>query len=97
MARRLQQTLADYLVIAISPALIMLLVGSLVFFLLRVFYQGSFPERLMVVQISGKRKARQDGTPVLRDAGKRSRSPNAPVFHESGDSPSVQEPCRSCS
>jgi hypothetical protein len=46
MARRLQQTLADYLVIAISPALIMLLVGSLMFFLLRVFYQGEFQERL---------------------------------------------------
>lgn len=46
MARRLQQTLADYIVIAISPALIMLLVGSLMFFLLRVFYQGDFQERL---------------------------------------------------
>lgn len=46
MPRRLHQTLADYVVIAISPALIMLLVGSLVFFLLRVFYQGEFPERL---------------------------------------------------
>ena len=46
MARRLHQTLADYLVIAISPALIMTLVGSLVFFLLEVFYQGEFPERL---------------------------------------------------
>jgi hypothetical protein len=44
--RRLQQTLADYIVIAISPALIMLLVGSLLFFLLRVFYQGEFQERL---------------------------------------------------
>jgi hypothetical protein len=46
MPRRLHQTLADYVVIAISPALIMLLVGSLVFFLLRVFYQGEFPARL---------------------------------------------------
>lgn len=46
MARRLHQTLADYVVIAISPALIMALVGSLVFFLLGVFYQGAFPERL---------------------------------------------------
>ena len=44
--RRLHQTLADYVVIAISPALIMLLVGSLLFFLLRVFYQGEFQERL---------------------------------------------------
>ena len=32
MPRRLHQTLADYVVIAISPALIMLLVGSLMFF-----------------------------------------------------------------
>jgi hypothetical protein len=46
MPRRLHQTLADYVVIAISPALIMLLVGSLVYFLLAVFYQGSFQERL---------------------------------------------------
>ena len=44
--RRLHQTLADYVVIAISPALIMALVGSLVFFLLRVFYQGQFQARL---------------------------------------------------
>ncbi len=46
MARRLHQTLADYVVIAISPALIMALVGSLVFFLLGVFYQGEFQARL---------------------------------------------------
>jgi hypothetical protein len=38
--------MADYVVIAISPALIMALVGSLVFFLLRVFYQGDFQVRL---------------------------------------------------
>ncbi len=46
MAKRLHQTLADYVVIAISPALIMALVGSLVFFLLEVFYQGQFVGRL---------------------------------------------------
>ncbi|MEX0678456.1 MAG: DUF4129 domain-containing protein [Pirellulales bacterium] len=46
MARRLHQTLADYVVIAISPALIMALVGSLVYFLLAVFYQGQYQERL---------------------------------------------------
>ena len=46
MARRLHQTLADYVVLAISPALIMTLVGSLVFFLLAVFYQGEFELRL---------------------------------------------------
>ena len=44
--RRLHQTMADYVVIAISPALIMTLVGSLVFFLLNVFYQGQFAGRL---------------------------------------------------
>lgn len=46
MARRLQQTAHDYVVIALSPALIMTLVGSLVFFLITVFYQGAFPARL---------------------------------------------------
>ncbi|MGD9721148.1 MAG: DUF4129 domain-containing protein [Pirellulales bacterium] len=46
MAKRLHQTMADYVVIAISPALIMLLVGSLVFFLIAVFYQGEYPARL---------------------------------------------------
>ena len=35
-----RKTLADYLVVAISPVLIMLLVGSLSFFLIRVFYRG---------------------------------------------------------
>lgn len=49
MARHLQKTLIDYLVIAISPALIMALVGSLVFFLIEVFYQGSFHGRLQYV------------------------------------------------
>ena len=43
---RLQKTLADYMVIAITPALIMLLVGSLVFFLLAIGYDGRFSERL---------------------------------------------------
>jgi len=43
---RLQKTLTDYVVIAISPALIMVLIGSLVFFLLEVFYQGQFLTRL---------------------------------------------------
>ena len=33
-------SLADYMVIALSPALIMTLVGSLVFFLIEVFYRG---------------------------------------------------------
>lgn len=47
MARtRLEKTLADYIVIAISPVLIMLLVGSLVFFLLQASYRGQFESRL---------------------------------------------------
>lgn len=35
-----QKTAADYMVVALSPALIMALVGSLCFFLIEVFYQG---------------------------------------------------------
>jgi hypothetical protein len=49
MSRRLQPTLADYLVIAVSPVLIMTLVGSLVFFLLEVFYQGNYQARLQFI------------------------------------------------
>lgn len=49
MSRRLQPTLADYLVIAVSPVLIMTLVGSLVFFLLEVFYQGGYQARLQFI------------------------------------------------
>lgn len=43
---RPQKTLADYVAIAISPALIMVLVGSLVFFLQEVGYSGQFSGRL---------------------------------------------------
>ncbi|MFH1264292.1 MAG: hypothetical protein ABIK89_01095, partial [Planctomycetota bacterium] len=46
MTRRLDKTLADYVAIAISPVLIMLLVGSLLFFLIEVFYQGNYSGRL---------------------------------------------------
>ena len=49
MARRLHKTLVDYLVIAISPALIIAMVGSLVFFLFEVFYQGNFHGRLQYI------------------------------------------------
>lgn len=49
MARRPPQTLGDYLVIGISPALIMLLVGSLLFFLVEVFYQGDYQFRLSFI------------------------------------------------
>ncbi len=43
---RAEKTLADYVAIAISPALIMVLVGSLAFFLLEVVYSGEFAGRL---------------------------------------------------
>ena len=43
---RVQPTLGDYLTIALSPVLIMGLVGSLAFFLLEVFYQGDYGLRL---------------------------------------------------
>ncbi len=43
--RKPTQTLADYVAITISPALIMLLVGSLAFFLLDVTYQGDHAGR----------------------------------------------------
>src|SRR5436190_1509245 len=46
MAKKLYMTTEDYLVIAISPALIMALVGSLVFFLIEVFYAGDYAARL---------------------------------------------------
>jgi len=49
MSKRLHPTLADYLVVAVSPALIMALVGSLVFFLIDLFYQGQYIERLHFV------------------------------------------------
>jgi len=42
-------TLADYLVIAVSPALIMVLIGSLVFFLLGIAYRGGYGERVHMV------------------------------------------------
>src|SRR5437870_9759340 len=41
-----QQTLADYVTIALSPVLIMALVGSLIFFLLEVLYVGQYSGRM---------------------------------------------------
>jgi hypothetical protein len=41
-----QQTVADYVTIALTPLLIMALVGSLVFFLLEVLYVGQYSGRL---------------------------------------------------
>ncbi len=46
MSNRLDKTAADYIAIAVGPALIMLMVGSLVYFLLEVFYQGDYDDRL---------------------------------------------------
>ncbi len=46
---RREKTLADYVVIALSPALIMTLVGSLAFFLLAVAYKGQFETRVQWV------------------------------------------------
>ncbi|WP_165227543.1 DUF4129 domain-containing protein [Aquisphaera insulae] len=47
MARgRLQGTLVDHLVNAIVPVLIMVMVGSLTFFMLDIWYDGPFLERL---------------------------------------------------
>jgi hypothetical protein len=45
----LPQTLADYVVIAVSPALIMALVGSLVFFLAEVVGAGQYRDSLLWV------------------------------------------------
>jgi len=47
MARRkLDKTLADYLAIAVTPALIMVLIGSLVWFLAEIGYTGSRESRV---------------------------------------------------
>jgi hypothetical protein len=40
------QSLADYVIVAISPALIMTLIGSLIYFLLEVFYPGEYQGRM---------------------------------------------------
>lgn len=47
MPRRSPESLADYLVVAIAPALIVLMVGSLMWFLVEVFYQGEYKGRLL--------------------------------------------------
>jgi hypothetical protein len=49
MAKRLQKTLLDYLVIAISPAMIIVLIDSLALFLISVFYRGGYEGRLEYV------------------------------------------------
>ncbi len=40
-------TAADYVITAASPALVMLMVGSLVFFLVEVLYAGNYSDRLL--------------------------------------------------
>lgn len=49
MPRRTPETLVDWLVVGIAPFLIMLLVGSLVFYLVEVFYLGEYQFRLLWV------------------------------------------------
>jgi len=46
ISRRLRKTPGDYLAIAIAPVLIMVLVGSLIFFLSEAMYRGSHAGRL---------------------------------------------------
>src|SRR5829696_1901248 len=46
-AKREPPTAADVIVTALSPVLIMGLVGSLVFFLAEVFYAGQYESRLL--------------------------------------------------
>lgn len=48
-SERLQKTLGDYVAIAISPVLIIALVGSLVYFLLEVLYRGQYESHLQWV------------------------------------------------
>jgi len=49
MPRKQRKTLADLMVIAISPLLIMTLIGSLLFFLLALMYQGPYETRLSFI------------------------------------------------
>lgn len=49
LRRRAPETLADYVVVGICPTLIFFLVGSLMWFLVEVFYQGEFKGRLLWV------------------------------------------------
>lgn len=46
---KLKPTSFDYLVMALNPALVFALVGSLVFFLIEVFYEGEFQTRLCFI------------------------------------------------
>jgi hypothetical protein len=46
-AEKQSQTITDWVVIALSPLLVMLMVGSLVFFLVEVLYAGQYSSRLL--------------------------------------------------
>ena len=46
-AEREAPTATDYVVTALSPVLVMLMVGSLVFFLVEVLYAGLYSDRLL--------------------------------------------------
>ena len=46
-AEREPPTLIDYVVAVVSPVLVMLMVGSLVFFLVEVLYAGKYTSRLL--------------------------------------------------
>jgi hypothetical protein len=46
-SKRQEPTATDYLITALSPVLIMLMVGSFVFFLVEVLYEGEYTERLL--------------------------------------------------
>ena len=48
MSRRHVETITDFLIVAISPALVIFMVGSLVFFATDCFYDGNFHTRLRV-------------------------------------------------
>jgi hypothetical protein len=49
MSRRPPATLADYVLVGINPALIMVLIDSLVFYLLAIFYGGGYDARVMFI------------------------------------------------
>lgn len=45
--RETSSSLIDIAAVVVSPALVMLMVGSLTFFLITVLYQGAYPDRLL--------------------------------------------------
>jgi len=49
MPRRPAPTPGDYMVIALAPAMIMLLIGSLAFFVIAIGYDGDYVARLKYV------------------------------------------------